>query len=198
MIKNVNISGSFCSKSQNRTYFAYPDYQHNGVIVYDFITQNYYRVSPYDCLDCPQLILLGDQYLIVRDTDHDFVLDTKTNFSLIINTSGGFSDILAVLHSNITIHNVVTPSPSTIDIHNTTKTKFPQVPSINITVTPTIISTPNHTYAITPSPLVTVHSIVTTATGTYYYKYSLHDYYYFMASHICTHSRPSCSQSPTQ
>ena len=112
--------------------------------------------------------------------------------------SSGIPDILAVFHSNITIHNVITPSPPTI--HNTATTKVP--PGINITITPTIISTPNHTNAITPSPLVTVHSTVTTATvssGTYYYnKYSLHDYYYFTPSHICTHSRPSCSQSPTQ
>ena len=117
-IRNASISSGICFKSQNRTYFAYSDQQHNSVFVYDFITQNHYPVSPYDCLDCPQLLLLGDQYLVVRDANYDLVLDTKTNFSLITNISSDVPDILAVLHSNI-----ITPSPPII--HSTTTVKVP-------------------------------------------------------------------------
>ena len=95
---------SSCFKSQNRTYFTYSDQQHNNVYVYDFFTQNYFPVSPYDCTcqDCPQLLLLENQYLVICDANHDLVLDTHTNFSLIINISNGIADILAVLHGNVT------------------------------------------------------------------------------------------------
>ena len=117
-IRNVNITSGICFKSQNRTYFAYSDQLHNSVFVYDFITQNHYPVSPYDCLDCPPLLLLGDQYLVIRGADYDLVLDTKTNFSLITNISSDVPDILAVLHSNI-----ITPSPPII--HSTTTVKVP-------------------------------------------------------------------------
>ena len=121
-IRNVNISSGICFKSQNRTYFAYSDQQNNSVFVYDFIPRNHYvyPVSPYDCshLDCPPLLLLGDQYLVVRGADYDLVLDTKTNFSLITNISSDVPDILAVLHSNI-----ITPSPPII--HSTTTVKVP-------------------------------------------------------------------------
>ena len=190
-IRNVNISSGICFQSQNSTYFAYSDQQHNSVFVYNFITQNHYHVSSYDCshVDCPPLLLLDDQYLIVRDADQDLVLDTETNFSLIINISSGFSDILAVLHSNITIHhsNVITSSPPII--HSTTTAKVPPdmkvtstlistqtyhtttvtvFPGMNVTSTITVISVPTYINTITPSPLlvVTVHSTITN-TPTY-------------------------------
>ena len=188
--RNVNISSGICFKYQNRTYFAYSDQQHNSVFVYDFITKNRYPVSPYDCLDCPQLLLLGDQYLIVHDANHDLVLDTKTNFSLIINISSGIPDILAILHSNITIHNVITPSPPTI--HSTTTGKVP--PGINVTstlicthaystttakvspginVTSTLISTQTYTYTTTVLPLVTIHTTITATVSPGAYSYSI-------------------------
>ena len=150
IIRNVNISSGICFKYQNRTYFAYSDQQHNSVFVYNFITQKHYPVSPYDCshLDCPPLLLLGDQYLIVRDTDRDLILDTKTNFSLITNISSDVPDILAVLH----IHNVITPG-------------------MNSTYTSTLISAPNYTYAITPSPLDTIHSTFTAKVTPDAYSY---------------------------
>ena len=148
--RNVNISSGICFKYQNRTYFAYSDQQHNSVFVYNFITQKHYPVSPYDCshLDCLPLLLLGDQYLIVRDTDRDLILDTKTNFSLITNISSDVPDILAVLH----IHNVITPG-------------------MNSTYTSTLISAPNYTYAITPLPLVTIHSTFTAKVTPDAYSY---------------------------
>ena len=125
-IWNVNISSGICFQSQNSTYFAYSDQQHNSVFVYDFITQNHYHVSSYDCshVDCPPLLLLDDQYLIVRDADHDLVLDTETNFNLIINISSGIPDILAILHSN----SIILSPPIN---HSTTTGKVP--PGMNVT-----------------------------------------------------------------
>ena len=104
-INNVNISSGICFESQNRTYFAYSDQQHYNINVYDFTTQNHYPVSPYDCSatphkDCPQLLFLENQYLVIRDAICNRILDTTMNFSLLINTSSGVADILAILHSN--------------------------------------------------------------------------------------------------
>ena len=126
-INNVNISSGVCFKSENKTYFAYSNQQDYNVYVYDFITQNCYPVSLYDCpshvhQDCPQLLLLDSDYLIVRDADYSIVLDITTNFNLIINISSGIIDILAVLHTNT--HGAITPSPPIIK--STTSEKVPQ------------------------------------------------------------------------
>ena len=164
IIRNVSISSGICFKSQNRTYFAYSDQQHNSVFVFDFITKNYYPVSPHDCLDCPQLLLLDDQYLVVCDADHDLVLDTKTNFSLIVNISSGIPDILAVLLSNITIHNVITSSPPII--HSTTTAKVPP----STTVTSTLIST--QTYSTTTVTVPPGMNVTSTLISTQIYSTS--------------------------
>ena len=158
-----NSSSGICFKSQNKTYFAYSGQQHNYIYVYDFTTQNHYPVSPYDCShvhqDCPRLFMLGNQYLIIRDSNHDLVLDTKTNFSLIINISSGIADILAVLHSNI--HSAITPSPPIILSTSSAKTSL----SMNIAATSTLISTPNYTHALMPSSSVPVHSSTPATTA---------------------------------
>ena len=172
-INIVNISSGICFESQNRTYFAYSDQQHNNVYVYDFFTQNYFRVSPYDCTyqDCPQLLLLEKQYLVIRDANHNLVLDTTTNFSLIINISSGIADILAVLHSNI--YSAITPSPpiistliNSLDLTSAIRSTRPAPIIIRSTsavaqVSPgntlsTLFTTQEHTYAITASSLITV------------------------------------------
>ena len=174
-IDNVNISSGICFESQNRTYFAYSDQQHNTVYVYDFIRQNYFPVSPYDCTyqDCPQLLLLEKQYLVIRDTNHDLVLDTMTNFSLIINISSGIADILAVLHNNV--YSTITPSPpiistliNSLDLTSAIRSTRPAPIIIRSTsamaqVSPgntlsTLFTTQSreHTYAITALSLITV------------------------------------------
>ena len=173
IINNVNISSGICFESQNRTYFAYSDQQHNNVYVYDFIRQNYFPVSPYDCTcqDCPQLLLLEKQYLVIRDANHNLVLDTTTNFSLIINISSGIADILAVLHSNV--YSAITPSPpiistliNSLDLTSVIRSTRPAPIIIHSTsavaqVSPgntlsTLFTTQEHTYAITASSLITV------------------------------------------
>ena len=80
-INNVNISSGICFSSQRITYFAYSDRQHNSTFVYNFNTQTHYGnpTFPYDCLntmECPQLLLLGNRYMIVRDANNIVVLDT--------------------------------------------------------------------------------------------------------------------------
>ena len=100
-INNVNVSSGICFNSQNRTFFAYSDQQHNNVYVYDFTTQNYYPVSSFDCLnmECPQLLLLRNRYMVIRDANNVAVLDTIANFSLVMNmTSVSTQTLFAVSH----------------------------------------------------------------------------------------------------
>ena len=150
-INNVSISSGICFESQNRTYFAYSDQQHNRVYVYDFITQKYYPVSRYDCIyhNCPQLLLLKNQYLLIRDADYDLVLDAKTNFSLIINISSGIADILVVLYSSV--YSVITPSPPIV-IHSTISTQVPSSVNCGTVITPLPLISLNSTIMVTISP----------------------------------------------
>ena len=150
-INNVNISSGICFESQNRTYFAYSDQQHNRVYVYDFFTQNYYPVSRYDCIyhNCPQLLLLKNQYLLIRDADYDLVLDAKTNFSLIVNISSGIADILVVLYSSV--YSVITPSPPIV-IHSTISTQVPSSVNCGTVITPLPLISLNSTIMATTSP----------------------------------------------
>ena len=135
-INNVNISSGICFESQNITYFAYSDQQHNNVYVYDFTTQNHYPVSPYDCprthQDCPQLLfrILENQYLVIRDANHNLVLDATTNFSLLTNISSGIADILVILHSNVNVCTAITPSPTIFNIHSTPTATVTPAPGI--------------------------------------------------------------------
>ena len=163
-IDNVNISSGVCFESQNRTYFAYSDQQHNrcNIYVYDFITQSHYSVSPCICSlihqDCPRLLVLDNQYLEVHDEYYNFVLNAETNFSLIINISSGIADILAILHGNT--QSAITPSPPVI--HSTTTAKVPI--SINITSTFSSIPTYTHVTSTSSPTTVTLYSTIT-ATG---------------------------------
>ena len=129
-INGIKNSSGICFESQSTTYFAYSDQQHNNIYVYDFITQSNHYIAPYDCpahQDCPQLFLLENQYLVIRDANHNLVLDTHANFSLIVNISSSIADILAVLHSNA--YSAITPSPP--NIHSTTTAKVPPAPGMN-------------------------------------------------------------------
>ena len=158
-INNANVSSGICFESQNTTYFAYSAayQQHYNVYVYNFIRQIDYPLFPYFCLqthqECPQLFILNNQYLIIRDSDRDRILDTKTNFSSIFNISSGIADILAVLHISNT--SAITPFPP-----STTTGSAPS--SMNVVVT----ATPKHTHTPTLPSSVTVHtsSIATTAS----------------------------------
>ena len=141
IINNVNINSGICFESQNRTYFAYSDQQHYNVNVYDFTTQKHYPVSPYDCSatphkNCPQLLFLENQYLVIRDAICNLYLDIIMNFSLLFNTSSGIADILAILHSNAHSTSEKTSSPGT---------------------TSTLISfiSPDHTNSVIFMPLIT-------------------------------------------
>ena len=160
---HADVNSGICFESQNTTYFAYSaaDQQHYNICVHDFIRQIDYCVFTYSCLimnlhqKCPQLFTLLDQYLVIRDSDRDHILDTKTNFSLIFNISSGTADILAVLHISNT--SAITPSPP---IASTTTESAPS--SMNFVVTPT----PKYTHTPTVPSSVTIHtsSIATTAS----------------------------------
>ena len=102
-INNINISSGICFESQNKTYFAYSDQQHNSVYVYDFLTQNHlYPVSSFKCsnMECPQLLLLENHYMTILDASNVIVLDYSSNFSLVINmTIETAPSLFAVSHN---------------------------------------------------------------------------------------------------
>ena len=157
-INVANISNGICFEYQSIMYFAYSDQQHYIIYVYNFIRYTHYPISPYFCLNlqqkCPQLFILDNQYLVIRDSDRDRILDTKTNFSLIFNISSGIADILAVLHINNT--SAITPSPP-----STTTESAPSSTSMNIVVT----ATPKYTHTPALPSSVTVHTSSTATTA---------------------------------
>ena len=125
IIDNVNVTSGICFDVGNTTYFVWSDQQQNTISVFDFATQTHYRVVSYECfsIDCPQLLLLANQY-IVYDVDYTtYVLNAVTNFSLIFNVSR--SDSARVNDTLKTVLNISVPYyyytvfPTTvIDNHN--------------------------------------------------------------------------------
>ena len=92
--------------------------------------------------ECPQLFtLLDNQYLVIRDSDRDRILDTKTNFSLIFNISSGIADILAVLHNIISNTSAITPSPPSTTTENAPSSRADEVLTSDSTVVSTDIQT---------------------------------------------------------
>ena len=65
--------------------------------------------------DCPQILLFDNHYLVVHDTGNVYVFDARTNFSLIINTTGiPETSLVTVIQVNIyndTYHTTTTVSP---------------------------------------------------------------------------------------
>lgn len=89
-VYNVSIGDGICFEVENQTYFTYSDQNHSCVFIYEFSSQNLYPALFYECssTDCHHLFLLDDHYLIVHVNDNVYVLDAKTNFTLIMNTIG--------------------------------------------------------------------------------------------------------------
>ena len=111
-INNANISNGICFESQNITYFAYSDQQHNSVFVFDFIAQIYYSVSSFKT---PQLLLLGNHYMIIHDANNVIALDTISNFSLVLNVSlmSGWATQTLFTVSHMSANDVSTVAPPT-------------------------------------------------------------------------------------
>ena len=101
IIHNVTVSSGICFEIQNRTYFAYSDRQQSGVFLYNFDAHTSYMMfSYYECsnsADCPRLSVLENRFLVIRDTNNVFVIDSKDNFRLMINDSQDTS-LIALLH----------------------------------------------------------------------------------------------------
>ena len=125
-IYNIGISSGICFEIENTTYFTWSDLQNNSVIVFDFITENYSLVSPYECssMDCPQLLLLKDQFIVVHSDDNVYVIDALNNFNLILNVSLETPDILTFLSlalcSNNCDNNTTTTIPPYTDVTSST------------------------------------------------------------------------------
>ena len=122
---NVNVTSGVCFEVGDTTYFVWSDQQQNTISVFDFATQTHYPVASYECLttDCPQLLLLANQY-IVYDMDYTtYVLNAVTNFSLILNVSrsdsAGVNDTLKTVVNISVPYYYYTVFPTTvIDNHN--------------------------------------------------------------------------------
>ena len=137
---NISISSSICFEIENTTYFTWSDPQHNSVFVFDFDSGNHFPISPYECssMDCPQLLLFKNQYIVVHSDVNVFVIDAENNFELILNISFTISDILTALFVvKCRADNTTTLSPSTT-ISSTTL-------SPSTTISSTTLSPSNNT-----------------------------------------------------
>ena len=112
IINNVDVTSGVCFETAGNTnYFVWSDPQQTTVSVFDFAMQIHYPVASYECLttDCPQLLLLANQY-IVYDVDNTiYTLNAETNFSLIFNISRSGSTGLRVSDILSTIVNISIP-----------------------------------------------------------------------------------------
>ena len=79
IIDNVNVTSGICFEVGNTTYFVWLDQQQNTVSVFDFATQTHYSVASYECLtmDCPQLLLLANQYIVYDEDSITYVLNSE-------------------------------------------------------------------------------------------------------------------------
>jgi hypothetical protein len=111
-------------------------------------------------MECPQLLLLRNRYMIVRDANHVVVLDTITNFSLMANMTSGWTTQILFAMSHIMIPNdVSTVAPPTTTIATT---RGPGDEVLTSTVVPTDVQT------VTPEDNVpnemTTNAVPTTTT----------------------------------
>ena len=132
-IYNIDISSGICFEIENTTYFTWSDPQHNSVFVFDFVSGNHFPISPYECssMDCPQLLLLENQYIVVHSDDNVFVIDALNRFNMMVNVShASIPDILTLFH--IATYNTDTTtaeSPSTSSLTDTTTYDTPTTES---------------------------------------------------------------------
>ena len=163
IIRNVNISSGICFKSQNRTYFAYSDQQHNSVFVYDFITQNHYPVSRFN-MEYPQLLLLENQYMIIHDT-RIFVLNAGSNFSLVINLTLEMTNGLFTVLSHVISNDLPAVVPTDVQTNmpnNNIPTSLPTDMSTNTEPIDMHVSTTEHDVPGTAVHVGTTNHIVAT------------------------------------
>ena len=163
IIRNVNISSGICFKSQNRTYFAYSDQQHISVFVYDFITQNHYPVSRFN-MEHPQLLLLENQYMVIRDT-RIFVLDAGSNFSLVMNLTLEMTNGLFTVLSHVISNDMPTVVPTDVQTNmpnNNIPTSLPTDMSTNTDPIDMHVSTTEHDVPGTAVHVGTTNHIVAT------------------------------------
>ena len=169
-ITSVNISSGICFSSQSITYFAYSDRQHNSIFVYNFITQTHYGnpTFPYDCLntmECPQLLLLGNRYMIVHDANNIVVLDTTSNFSLVLNKTSGWATqtLLTVSHMNVNDVSTIAP-PITVATNRADEVFTSDSPVVPTTDIQTDIPEDNVPSTGLPNEVTTVTSTTTDLT----------------------------------
>ena len=87
--------------------------------MFDFKTWSHYSVFPYECssIECLQLFLVDNRYIVVRNADEVIILDAETRFSLINNISHEIPDMLTILSRRNVHHEEPTVIPS-ITSHN--------------------------------------------------------------------------------
>ena len=142
VIYNVSIGDGICFEFENQTYFTYSDQNRNCVYIYKFSSKELNPAVSYECssIDCPRLLLLDDHYLIVRVTDNIYVLDAKTNFTLIINTTG-IPDTSIVTVIQVHIHHETYPTTVVTPFFTTTIWPFSDNNTKIIIITVTVLGT---------------------------------------------------------
>ena len=161
LIYNIDISSGICFEIENTTYFTWSDPQHNSVFVFDFDSGNYSLVSPYECssMDCPQLLLLKNQYIVVRSDDNVFVIDALNKFNVIFNVSIDTPDILTFLNitlcSNNCDNNTTTTFPPYTDVTSSTTMSVTDVTS-STTMSVKVINKSALIVSVTLVPIVIV------------------------------------------
>ena len=172
IIDNVNVTSGICFDVGNTTYFVWSDQQQNTIFVFDFTMQTHYPVASYECLtiDCPQLLLLANQYL-VYDVDYTtYVLNAVTNFSLIFNVSRSGSTGLRVSDILSTIVNISIPYCYYENNRSTTTTEHSIMTTSSIVNSTTVTVPHDHVIIndsnLTTSPMFTTNTMFTTGTYT--------------------------------
>ena len=169
-IYNIDINSGICFEIENTTYFTWSDPQSNSIFVFDFVSGNHFPISPYECssMNCPQLLILKNQYIVVRSDDNVFVIDAVNKFSMIVNVSQTtIPDILTLFYiASYNTDTTTAESPSTSSLTDTTTYDTPT------TVFPSSSSSTTESYSTSTVALVhnyadvIVLCIVTVTCGT--------------------------------
>ena len=166
IIDNVDVTSGVCFEiAGNKIYFVWLDKQQNTVSVFNFTMQTHYPVASYKCLtmDCPQLLLFENVYVIIHDDKNIIVLDAENSFNQVLlmrsnTSSSGLLALLSLVLSNI----YPSASPTSDDVPSSTNNNHGE----------TTENLPTNQYNSVPTTLVPTKSITdeptdsgTTTTG---------------------------------
>ena len=155
IIDNVDVTSSICFETAGnttRSYFVWSYQQQNTVAVFDFATQIHYPVASYECLnmDCPQLLMYENVYVVICDDRNIIVLNAGNSFSQVLlmsskTSSSGLLALLSLVLSNI----YPSASPTSDDVPSSTNDNHGE----------TTVNLPTNQYNSVPTTLIPTKSI---------------------------------------